>query len=250
MGAATTFSPVEPLRPDVTQAEPAALCPQLSPVFCLSDSEKEKHAKGMTDEELARHVESKLCPLGESLRYNVAYIREARERFAHPGRRVPILGQPTFTQWIRQNLGISDRHVRRLLAGPKEPAGRSPDAAMEPGSSQWKRDEMMWQAGRMAHAVLGLDERDERDPSGLQRKAALTAMAHQFLDLAGRKHIPVLVRVRELQPGNAHAIYVILTQCCDTQLDQVFGSLDEPERTETLRLLAKEITTRYQDRQT
>jgi hypothetical protein len=56
--------------------------------------------------------------------------------------------------------------------------------------------------------------------------------------------------LKQLEPGNAHAIYVILTQCCDAQLDQVFGSLDEPERTEALRLLAQQIGNRYQDRQT
>jgi len=61
-----------------------------------------------------------------------------------------------------ENLGISDRHVRRLLGGPKEPADRSPE---EPGPNHGKRDEMMWQAARMAHAALGLDEPDERDPS-------------------------------------------------------------------------------------
>jgi|HubBroStandDraft_6_1064221.scaffolds.fasta_scaffold2088693_2 hypothetical protein len=41
--------------------------------------------------------------------------------------------------------------------------------------------------------------------------------------------------------------YERLTQCCDKQLDQVFGSLDELDRTETLRRLAQEITNRYQE---
>jgi hypothetical protein len=176
--------------------------------------------------------------------------REVRERFAHPGRRIPIPGRPTFTQWIRQNLGISDRHVRRLLAGPKKYADRSPDAAMEPGPNQRKRDEMMCQAGKMAHAVLGLDEPDERDPLGLNRKTALKALAYLFLNLARRKQIAVVVRLKELQPADFRAIYGILAQCLDMQLDQVFGSLGEPERTEALRLLVRQIADRYQDRQT
>jgi hypothetical protein len=108
----------------------------------------------------------------------------------------------------------------------------------------------MWQASRIAHAVLGLDEPDERDPLGVNRKAALGALAYQFLNLAGRKHIPVVVRLKELQPGDSHAICAVLTQCCDSQLDQVFGSLDETERTESLRQLAQEIGNRYRDRQT
>ena len=57
----------------------------------------------------------------------------------------------------------------------------------------------------------------------------------------------MLVRSKELQPGDSHALCLILTQCFDTQLDQVFGSLDERERTETLRRLVQEITNRYQE---
>jgi hypothetical protein len=248
MACDATFSVAEPLRSDATRVEPAALCPQDPRGFPLSEPEKERHAEGMTDEELAHHVESKLRPVGESLRNNIAYIREARERFAHPGRRVPVPGKPTFTQWIRQNLGISERHVRRLLAAAKKPADRSREDEMEPSPNQGKRDEMMWQAGRMAHAALGLVRTDERDPSGLKRKSALIAMAQEFLNLARRKHISLIVRLKELQPGNFHAICAILAQCCDTQLDQVFGSLDESERSETLRLLAKQIGNRYENR--
>jgi len=113
--------------------------------------------------------------------------------------------------------------------------------------NQQKRDEMMWQAGRMAHAVLGLGAPDERDPLEVNRKAALKALAYQFLNLAGRKQIAVVVRLKELQPADFRAIYGILAQCFDMQLDQVFGSLDEPERTEALRRLAQEITNRYQE---
>ena len=114
---------------------------------------------------------------------------------------------------------------------------------------QQKRDEVIWQAGRMAHAALGLGQTDERDPSGLKRKLALIAMAQEFLNLAGRKHISVIVRLKELQPADFRAIYEILVQCCDAQLDQVFGSLGEEDRSETLRLLAEKIGNRYESRQ-
>lgn len=241
----TRLTAVEPLT-SATRAEPTAICPAVASAFPLTESEKTKHAESMTDEELTCHVESKLRPVGETLRHNIAYIREARERFSHPGRRAPVPGRPTFTEWIRQNLGISDRHVRRLLAGPKEPADCSLEDAMEPSPSQVRRDEMMWQAGRIAHAVLGMDDPDERDPLGVDRKAALRALAYQFLNLARRKHLPTIVRLKELQPGDSHAIYAILAQCCDMQLDQVFGSLGEPERGEAVRLLAHEIANRYQ----
>ena len=151
-------------------------------------------------------------------------------------------GEPTFGEWIRQNLDVSDRHVRRLLAAVKEPTDFS-RGELEQAPKQQRRDELMWQASRLAHAILGLDESDERDPSGLQRRAALTARAYKFLNLTRRKQIPVLVRLRELQPGNIRGLCAIL-HCLDGQMDQVFGSLDEPERCEALRLFADEIGNR------
>jgi len=76
------------------------------------------------------------------------------------------------------------------------------------------------------------DAPDERDPLGVNRKAALKALAYQFLNPAGRKQIAVVVRLKEHQSADFRAIYGILAQCFDTQLDQVFGSLDESERAE------------------
>jgi hypothetical protein len=244
--ASVTISPtLESIDTNVTRVPPPALGPAISPGTALSEAEKEKHAESMTDEELAGYVENKLKPLGETLRRNIAYIREARDRFAHPGRRVPVPGQPTFTQWIKQNLGISDRHVRRLLAAAKESTDHNDDEDMEQSPKQERRDEALWQAGRIAHAVLGLDQADEHDPSGLTRKSSLTALAHEFLNMARHKHIPVVVRLKELQPGDFRGLYAILSRCLSTQLDEVFASLDEQERSDSLRLLAREISNRY-----
>jgi hypothetical protein len=116
---------------------------------------------------------------------------------------------------------------------------------MEQTPKQQKRDEAMWQASRIAHAALGLNEPDERDPAGVNRKAALTAMAHQFLNLARRKHIPVMVRLKKLQPGDCLGLYSILSRCLDMQLDEVFLSLHDQERSEALRLFSKAIANRY-----
>jgi hypothetical protein len=237
---------LEPLHGHPTPHPPSDACPHVSPALTLTESEEEKHAESMTDAELVFRVESKLRPVGEELRSLVPYLREARARFAHPGRRVPVPGEPTFGEWIRQNIGISGRHVRRLLAAAKEPADRSREDELE-SPKQQRRDEAMWQASRLAHAVLGLDEPDERDPAGHQRKAALAALAHEFLNLSGRKHIPVLVRLRQLQPGDFRGLYAILAQCLDSQMGQVFGSLDEHERSEAVRLFAQEIANRYHE---
>jgi len=91
-----------------------------------------------------------------------------------------------------------------------------------------------------------LNEPDERDPSGLQRKAALTAMAYQFLNTAQRKNIPVIVRLKELQPGDFRGLYAIIGQCLGTQLNEVFVSLNDRERSEALELLAQTIANRYE----
>lgn len=169
---------------------PSDICPSISPTLPLTESAKEKRAARMIDEELVRHVEGKLRRIGESLRHLIPYLREARARYAHPGRRVPVSGEPTFGEWIRQNLGVSDRHVRRLLAAVKEPTDFSRGES-EQAPKQQRRDEVMWHASRLSLAILGLDESDERDPSGLQRRAAITAMAYKFLNLMRRKQIPV-----------------------------------------------------------
>lgn len=68
-------------------------------------------AKTLTDAELVER-----CMQGfRKLKEIVPYLREARERFAKPGRRVPVAGNPTWTEWVTQNLGVTIRTVQRLL---------------------------------------------------------------------------------------------------------------------------------------
>jgi len=210
-----------------------------------SESETGKHAEDMSDQELVCHLEGELKPLGETLRSLIPYIREARCRFSCPGRRVPIAGQPTFTEWIHRTLGVSARHIRRLLAEAKEPTDRSREGEWEQSPKQQRRDETMWRACRIAHAILGLEEADECDPSGVQRRAALTALAHQFLHGVRCKPIAIIVRAKPLQPADFRGLYRFILMCFEMQLDQVFGSLANEDRREALSLFAQEIADHY-----
>src|ERR1700722_6987610 len=116
---------------------------------------------------------------------------------------------------------------------------------LEQAPKQKKRDEAMWQACRIAHAILGLDEADECDPSGVQRRAALTALAHQFLHGAHRKPIPVIVRAKPLQQADIRGLYRIILMCFEMQFDQVFKSLADEARREALSLFTEQIADRY-----
>jgi hypothetical protein len=55
------------------------------------------------------------------LREALPYLREARNRFAQPGRRVPVPGNPTWTEWVATNLHVTVRRVQQLLMEVEEP---------------------------------------------------------------------------------------------------------------------------------
>jgi len=67
--------------------------------------------KTLSDAELVER-----CVLGfRKLRKIVPYLHESRERFAKPGRRVPVPGKPTWSEWVEANLGVTVRRVQQLL---------------------------------------------------------------------------------------------------------------------------------------
>lgn len=233
----TTAAPeMESLHAAAALTQPADASPQVISTFIRPEFDKAAHAASLTDQQLVEHVQSKLRPVGQTLMSNIAYIREARNRFAQPGRRVPIAGRPTFTQWIKGNLGISDRHVRRLLAAA------DPTQKLK---KQQRRDATYDMAVTMAHAVLGLHEADPDDPSGGRRKAALTNMAFRLLRHVRHKPLGMHVMVKELRPGQVEDLYDTVSDCLGEQFDQVLGSLDEEERADALRLFVEKIANRY-----
>jgi hypothetical protein len=87
-------------------------------------------AKGLSDSELVER-----CVQGfRDLREAIPYLREARDRFAQPGRRVPVPGNPTWTEWVRSNLHVTVRRVQQLLS-----AGAEPRETISLGSKQRPR---------------------------------------------------------------------------------------------------------------
>lgn len=233
----TTAAPeIESLHAAAALTQPADASPQVISTFIRPEFGKAAHAASLTDQQLVEHVQSKLRPVGQTLMSNIAYIREARNRFAQPGRRVPTAGRPTFTRWIRENLGISDRHVRRLLAAA---------VPTQKLKKQQRRDATYDMAVTMAHAVLGLHEADPDDPSGRRRKAALTNMAFRLLRHVRHKPIPIHLGMKEMMHGDVPSLYDTVSECLGEQLDQVFGSLDEEKRADALRLFSERIASRY-----
>ena len=92
----------------------------------------ERLAKTMDDDELLFRCEEGF----RDLREVVPYLREARDRFAQPGRRVPVPGNPTWTEWVEANpsrhraaraavaRGTPRNDFARFQAEITQPAGR------------------------------------------------------------------------------------------------------------------------------
>ena len=87
--------------------------------YILQAGDLEKHAASLKHEELLAHVKTAFGGLRDTMEQNLPYLVEARKRFAKPGRRVPVEGKPTWTEWVKANLQVDVRTVQRWLAPPK-----------------------------------------------------------------------------------------------------------------------------------
>jgi hypothetical protein len=50
----------------------------------------------------------------------IPYLREARSRYTKRGRRVPVEGKPTWTEWVESISGYSVRTIQLLLQEPRK----------------------------------------------------------------------------------------------------------------------------------
>lgn len=72
------------------------------------------------------------------LRDLIPYLREARRRWAQPGRRVPVPGRPSWSEWITQGLHVTPRRVQQLLSEPSEISSRGQKVPRSLGKGDWR----------------------------------------------------------------------------------------------------------------
>jgi hypothetical protein len=145
----------------------------------------EDFVRTLTDSELIER-----CVQGfRKLKEIVPYLREARERFAKPGRRVPAMGNPTWTEWVEQNLGVTIRTVQRLLREDTQPHDK-----MSRGQKAPKLDKGDWRRllkvteSRMARVFGSIESQKEF-------AGAIRDFAQAIADRYARSHGKLVVSV-------------------------------------------------------
>jgi hypothetical protein len=77
-----------------------------------------RRARDMGEEELIAFLQSHFFgPVKRRLKKYKPYLLRAHKIFSQPGRRVPIKGFPSWTEFCQRELGVSIRTIQRLLAG-------------------------------------------------------------------------------------------------------------------------------------
>jgi hypothetical protein len=128
----------------------------------------------------------------KKLRELIPYLREARRRWAQPGRRVPVPGRPSWTEWITQNLHVTPRRVRQLLSEPAEVSAASPKAPRRLLTGDWRALFKLTE-NQMAK-VFGPLESGERFAEAIQ--AFAQAVADRFGERHGKVEVSVAVENR------------------------------------------------------
>lgn len=126
------------------------------------------------------------------LRELVPYLREARRRWAQPGRQVPVPGRPCWTEWIKQNLHVSPRRVQQLLSEPSEISSRGQKAPSRLSKGDWRA--LIKLTERQMARVFGSLESGERFAEAVQSFAQ--AVADRFGERHGKIEVSVAVTTR------------------------------------------------------
>jgi hypothetical protein len=128
----------------------------------------------------------------KKLRELIPFLREARRRWAQPGRRVPVPGRPSWTEWITQNLHVTPRRVQQLLNEPSELSSQGQKAPPKLGTGDWHR--LFKLTEKQMAKVFGPLESSDRFAEAIQQFAQ--AVADRFGERHGRVEVSVAVENR------------------------------------------------------
>jgi hypothetical protein len=137
----------------------------------------------------------------KKLRELIPYLREARRRWAQAGRRVPVPGRPSWTEWIVQNLHVTPRRVRQLLSEPEEAISPSSKTPSRLTRGDWQR--LFKLTEKQMAKVFGPIESGESFAEAIQQFAQ--AIASRFGERHGRIEVSVAVENRRKRNNRASA---------------------------------------------
>ena len=135
------------------------------------------------------------------LRELIPYLREARRRWAQPGRQVPVPGRPCWTEWITQNLHVTPRRVQQLLNEPSEISSQGQKQPHRLGKGDWRA--LFKLTEKQMAKVFGPLESGERFAEAIQQFAQ--AVADRFGERHGRVEVSVAVEARRKRNNRASA---------------------------------------------
>ena len=122
----------------------------------------------------------------------IPFLREARRRWAQPGRRVPVPGRPSWTEWITQNLHVTPRRVQQLLNEPSEISSQSQKVPRRLGKGDWRA--LFKLTEKQMAKVFGPLESGDAFAEAIQNFAQ--AVADRFGERHGRVEVSVAVEDR------------------------------------------------------
>jgi len=126
------------------------------------------------------------------LRELIPFLREARRRWAQPGRRVPVPGRPSWTEWITQNLHVTPRRVQQLLNEPTEISSQGQKVPRRLGTGDWRA--LFKLTEKQMAKVFGPLESADAFADAIQNFAQ--AVADRFGERHGRVEVSVAVEDR------------------------------------------------------
>ncbi len=130
----------------------------------------------------------------------IPYLREARRRWAQPGRRVPVSGRPSWTEWITQNLHVTPRRVQQLLNEPSENPSQGQRAPRRLGKGDWQA--LFKATEKQMAKVFGPLESGDAFAEAIQNFAQ--AVVDRFGERHGRVEVSVAIEDRRKRSNRSN----------------------------------------------